>query len=67
MYSESNNDFYTKTGYKLHYKIVQDIGKLPLVLIHGQGMCGQAYETLFKKVDENDEQITVKLKWWCLL
>lgn len=25
------------------------------------------YETLFKKVDENDEQITVKLKWWCLL
>ena len=25
------------------------------------------YETLFKKIDENDEQITVKLKWWCLL
>ena len=52
MYSESNNDFYTKTGYKLHYKIVQDIGKLPLVLIHGQGMCGQDYEKLFKKLSK---------------
>lgn len=48
MYSESNNDFYTKTGYKLHYKIVKDIGKMPLVLIHGQGMCGQDYEKLFE-------------------
>lgn len=25
------------------------------------------YETLFKKIDENDEQITVKLNWRCLL
>jgi len=25
------------------------------------------FETLFKKIDENDEQITVKLNWWCLL
>ena len=25
------------------------------------------YKTLFEKIDENEEQITVKLKWWCLL
>lgn len=23
------------------------------------------YDKLFKKIDENDEQITVKLNWWC--
>ena len=52
MYDESDMDFYTKAGYKLHYKIVKDIGKMPLVLIHGQGMCGQDYEKLFEKLSK---------------
>lgn len=52
MYSESNNDFYTKKGYKLHYKIVKDTGKMPLVLIHGQCMCGQDYETVFENLSD---------------
>ena len=52
MYSENNNDFYTKNGYKMHYKIVKDIGKMPLILIHGQGMCGQDYEKLFEKLSK---------------
>ena len=25
------------------------------------------YKDIFKKIEENDEQITVKLNWWCLL
>ena len=33
MYSESNMDFYTKAGYKLHYKIVKDTGKMPLAAL----------------------------------
>ncbi len=53
MYSESSNDFYTKMGAKLHYKIIRDAGKVPLVLIHGQGMCGQDYEPVLKKLSSD--------------
>lgn len=40
----------------------QDIGILPR-----EAIAKMLYKTLFKKIDENDEQITVKLNWWCLL
>ena len=32
-----------------------------------KSMAEELYKKLFKKIDENDEQITVKLNWWCLL
>ena len=32
-----------------------------------EAITNMLYQTLFKKFDENDEQITVKLNWWCLL
>ena len=32
-----------------------------------EAISNMLYLTLFKKIDENDEQITVKLNWWCLL
>jgi len=32
-----------------------------------ESISAMLYEKLFKKIDENDEQITVKLNWWCLL
>ena len=32
-----------------------------------EAITNMLFETLFKKIDENDEQITVKLNWWCLL
>lgn len=53
MYSEVSNDFYTKTGAKIHYKVVKDTGRIPLVLIHGQAMCGQDYEPVFEKLSTN--------------
>lgn len=32
-----------------------------------EAISAMLFENLFTKIDENDEQITVKLKWWCLL
>lgn len=32
-----------------------------------EAISAMLFEKLFKKIDENDEQITVKLNWWCLL
>lgn len=32
-----------------------------------KSMADELYKKLFKKIDENEEQITVKLNWWCLL
>ena len=32
-----------------------------------EAISAMLFEKLFTKTDENDEQITVKLKWWCLL
>lgn len=32
-----------------------------------EAIAAMLYENLFEKIDENHEQITVKLKWWCLL
>lgn len=50
MYSENCNDYYTRTGAKLHYKTIRDTADTPLVLIHGQGMCGQDYQSVFEKL-----------------
>lgn len=50
MYNEKCNDYYTETGAKLHYKIICDTADTPLVLIHGQGMCGQDYQSVFEKL-----------------
>lgn len=48
----NKNEFYTKAGYKLHYSysMISDTGKMPLILIHGQGMCGQDYYPVCKKL-----------------
>lgn len=32
-----------------------------------KSMADELYKKLFKKIDENEDQITVKLNWWCLL
>lgn len=50
MYSEESKDFYTKAGNKIHYRIVRGAGDEPLVLIHGQCMCGQDYESVYEKL-----------------
>lgn len=55
-------------------QLIADVSKMFNVqfAIHGIGIvpkeaiAKKLYETLFKKIDENDEQITVKLNWWCL-
>lgn len=41
------NDFITATGARLHYLLVGASTLPPLVLIHGQGMCGRDYEPVF--------------------
>lgn len=47
-----HNDF-TYEGAKLHYCVVRgDLGK-PLVLIHGQCMCGLDYEKVIEKLSKN--------------
>lgn len=38
------SDFITKSGSKLHYEVVGNSAFAPLVLIHGQSMCGKDYE-----------------------
>lgn len=53
MYSESSSDFYTRAGYKLHYKIIINKDKIPLVLIHGQGMCGEDYKSVIGKLSDD--------------
>ncbi len=50
MLNEVHNDFYTEMGNKLHYRIVRGTGTEPLVLIHGQCMCGEDYETVYEKL-----------------
>lgn len=52
MYSENRNDFYTKAGAKLHYTTIQNTGEIPLVLIHGQGMCEQDYVPVLEKLSK---------------
>lgn len=52
MYTETCNDYYTKANAKLHYKIIRDTADTPLVLIHGQGMCGQDYQSVFEKLSK---------------
>lgn len=52
MYNEICNDYYTSTGAKLHYKTIHNTADTPLVLIHGQGMCGQDYEGVFEKLSK---------------
>lgn len=53
MHRETSYDFYTKAGIKIHYKSISGTGKIPLVLIHGQGMCGQDYEPILEKLSRN--------------
>ncbi len=50
MVNEVHDDFCTKTGNKIHYRIVRGIGTEPLVLIHGQCMCGEDYESVYEKL-----------------
>ena len=55
MYSESNNDFYTKNGYKMHYKIVKDIGKILLGnILYGIDYFGGNYDYLINCEDAID-------------
>ena len=43
-------DFITASGEKLYYEIVGSPAKTPLVLIHGQGMCGKDYADVAEKL-----------------
>ena len=38
-----------------------------LGIIPREAIAEKLYEVLFKKIDENDEEITVNLNWWCLI
>lgn len=42
----------TESGSKLHYVTVGNIESTPLVLIHGQGMCGKDYEKVIDKLSK---------------
>ena len=46
------SDFVTKTGAKLHYEMIGNSDLTPLVLIHGQSMCGKDYEKITDKLSE---------------
>jgi len=46
------NDYYTKTGLKLHYTIICGKSEIPFVLIHGQGMCGEDYQSVYEQLSE---------------
>ena len=43
----------TRSGSKLHYEVVGNSKAKPLVLIHGQCMCGLDYENVIEKLREN--------------
>lgn len=43
------------------------LGSISGEVFNRKAMAEELYKKLFKKIDENDEQITVKLNWWCLL
>ena len=47
-----HND-YIYAGAKLHYGVVQGDSDKPLVLIHGQSMCGLDYEKVTEKLSKN--------------
>lgn len=53
MFTKTNNVFKTRLSASLHYITVKGAGKTPLVLIHGQGMCGLDYETVFEKLTDD--------------
>lgn len=43
------------------------VGITGVGVIPREAITALLFATLFKKIDENDEQITIKLNWWCLL
>lgn len=44
--------FLTNTGAKLYFETIGDMTKTPLVLIHGQSMCGKDYANVTEKLSK---------------
>lgn len=53
------SDFITATGAKLHYETTGDPANMPLVLIHGQAMCGKDYANVMETLVKNYAVYTV--------